>query len=1108
MSEALLPQRFDLVRHLGTGGSAQVYEVIDRESGRRFALKMFRCAAEQIAAVKSEFRAIGELRHPNLVGVGELFQHGDHVSFTMELVDGEDISTWFAAQQRAHPGERSPFERLRRALLGLAEAIGVLHRAHKLHLDIKPSNVLVTAAERVVLIDYGLIGSGGVGDDGRVIGTPAYVAPERLRSREIGAAADWYSMGALMFHVLTGMPLDEDDLADLASGELGASLPRTRLGDVPLGLADLAFALLDPDPTRRPTEAEIFRRLGGARGTDQISTAIPVEVTREVTAQNVERAVAATREAWATQRDATRCVALDGDPGAGKTRSLDAFCAEAAAGGALVVRATTHARERTAFHGLSDLVDALVELLRARPLAAQLELLPANAGDLATVFPAFARLSVIHSLPRSQALETLHASAADALARLLGAIGQRERTVIALHGIQWWDRDALVFLERVLPALAGARLFVVFTRRPGQGRAALVAKIWADSGLALTSVRVARSTPATGMPVHTSEHLTPLAHRLLDVITASVVPLPLAIASGLAELPVREVGPCMRELAVAGLVTASGGDVTLDDHASYTIDRILPEMRVEWRRRIAAALAQAGADPAAITRAYHAAQDREQTVIHALRAAPLAHARGAAELAAELYRFAIEAGADDVATRTAWVAAARDAGLSCAAGEELLVLAELEPARAREHRRLAGLLHLQAGEVERGLELLRATGVKIPRRDGTTLASLALARVFQRKRLRVGRRVSADPTRLAEVDSAWAVAGALALIDTMRGALVQQRCLQLALAAGEPGRAARAIASEAGFRAVNMTGLDEVEPLLAQASELATTAADPHAHAWIRACRGFAALLFGDWQVVIEEMTAADAQLAELPGTHWERAAIGHALVTAQFFSGDLGALAVTARRQVADSRRRGDRFGETGARVAGIIPLLARGDVAAARRQLDEAQQGGPRPKHLQSSLLALQQANVKLMLSDGPGALAVIDRALDELSLLARIPLFRILLHEAAARAALFAARAAEGPERVRLRARIEAELVRLEAEPLAWARALAELHRGGLAQLDGDAALAVRLRTGAAMQLDAIGMPMHAAFARTAAGQPPSWHRARLVPRWKELAALHAP
>ncbi|MFI5288842.1 MAG: serine/threonine-protein kinase, partial [Polyangia bacterium] len=227
-------ERFELRSRLGAGGMGVVYEALDRERDVRVALKTLRApSAEALLRLKREFRALQGLEHPNLVNLGELIEAAGQWFFTMELIDGIDLLTWVRpgseipslAQTADSPfGEvaqgaaRSPnavggtldLSRLRQAIAQLASGLFALHRAHKVHRDIKPSNVLVTPAGRVVLLDFGLIAEGfGDRDEGRVTGTPAYMAPEQSASDRVGPEADWYAMGVVLFEALTGrLPFD------------------------------------------------------------------------------------------------------------------------------------------------------------------------------------------------------------------------------------------------------------------------------------------------------------------------------------------------------------------------------------------------------------------------------------------------------------------------------------------------------------------------------------------------------------------------------------------------------------------------------------------------------------------------------------------------------------------------------------------------------------------------------------------------------------------------------------------------------------------------------------------------------------------------------------
>jgi len=696
--------RFDVIRRLGLGGSGEVYEVLDKRLGRHVALKTVRCAtAEQVAAIKAEFRAIRDLRHPNLVSIGELFQHGDRWSFTMELVEGKDLASWFGMHRTAAgsgqldtPGRA--IAELRSVLAELADAIRALHAIGKHHLDIKPSNVLVTSERRVVLIDYGLVGSGGVTDDGTMIGTLAYVAPERLSRQRVTDATDWYSFGVLVYQLLAGELPYGDDAATLQHlAKLKGPPSREPLEWAPPDLIDLVMDLLDADPQRRPGGDQIIDRLGARARmrTPHSSNSMPF------LAVAVPEATAAVETAFARAPTSASAVVIDGDAGTGKTATLDRFAADAAARGAVVLRSSAPAYELTAFRGLDGLVDALAEMLRGLSSAEQIETLPPTIGALARVFPELGRVpraQSMHDGEESHSIEAVHESAARALAGLLGALAQRRTVVIAIDDMHRWDGDALRLFERTSLLLPLRGLVVVATTRGHEGYGRDVHRLLAESGLELEVVQL-EASPADERAriLRAIERLTPTARRLLDVLAASAVPLEPSLAIAVARVPPAEAAACQQELARNHLVVASGA---LDEDARQVVlDRMVPPMIDDWRRRIAPALEEAGAELALIARAYFVAGDRARTAVAARAAAAECKTRGALELAAELLRMVIDVGEDTIEARLDWIAAAREAGQARDAATELVELAARDPDRGVEHRRLAGLLYLQIGDI-------------------------------------------------------------------------------------------------------------------------------------------------------------------------------------------------------------------------------------------------------------------------------------------------------------------------------------------------------------------------------------------------------------------------
>ncbi|HYU16591.1 MAG TPA: serine/threonine-protein kinase, partial [Candidatus Acidoferrum sp.] len=307
-------ERFEVVRPLGAGGMGIVYQVYDRERARTVALKtLHQREAWALYRLKREFRALADISHPNLARLYELVSSEGEWFFTMELVDGVDFITWVrgasaeaepeavrdtdmtatrpdrpgpglalvhrrsdsptlpSRQASAPPPEPSrpeSYDRLRDALRQLAEGVQALHEAGKLHRDIKPSNVIVDGSGRVVLLDFGLI-TDVARPDGEtskgyfLAGTVDYMSPEQAASGPVGPASDWYSVGTVLYHSLTGtLPFHGPPLTVLAEKQSRQPEPPEHLvSETPADLSELCGELLRLDPGARPAGNEILERL-------------------------------------------------------------------------------------------------------------------------------------------------------------------------------------------------------------------------------------------------------------------------------------------------------------------------------------------------------------------------------------------------------------------------------------------------------------------------------------------------------------------------------------------------------------------------------------------------------------------------------------------------------------------------------------------------------------------------------------------------------------------------------------------------------------------------------------------------------------------------------
>src|SRR5579875_1236805 len=253
--------RYRVLSRLGTGGMADVYLAEDQQLGRKVALKLLhRRFAEDpgfVERFRREAQAAAGLAHPNVVSVYDRGSYDGTYYIAMEYLPGRSLKQLIR--------QEAPLDPVRAIDIAvqILKAARFAHRRGVIHRDLKPHNVIVDDADNAKVTDFGIAraGASDMTETGSIMGTAQYLSPEQAQGHAVSAGSDLYSIGVVLYEMLTGrVPFDAESAVSIALKHVSETptAPTQLHAAIPVELEQIVMWALNKNPADRPHDAEQF----------------------------------------------------------------------------------------------------------------------------------------------------------------------------------------------------------------------------------------------------------------------------------------------------------------------------------------------------------------------------------------------------------------------------------------------------------------------------------------------------------------------------------------------------------------------------------------------------------------------------------------------------------------------------------------------------------------------------------------------------------------------------------------------------------------------------------------------------------------------------------
>jgi len=286
MFESFQGGRYKVTEELGEGGKGIVFKAEDSRLGRTVAIKVIKGEGldqQSFARFEREARATAGLSHPHIVTIYDMGQEGESHYLILEFVDGPSLRGLISSQ----PGGRCDLATTLRIGSQVCQALEYAHSHSILHRDIKPENIMITSEGVAKLMDFGLaraLGGPQLTQRGVIVGTAAYLPPEQALGKGSDARSDLYSLGCVLYEMVTGRPtFPGDDPVKVIFSHINdpPMMPRRIAAEIPEALEQVIVKLLAKDPDRRYQSAG---ELEEALKSIEVAEAAPAGVLAEAEA--------------------------------------------------------------------------------------------------------------------------------------------------------------------------------------------------------------------------------------------------------------------------------------------------------------------------------------------------------------------------------------------------------------------------------------------------------------------------------------------------------------------------------------------------------------------------------------------------------------------------------------------------------------------------------------------------------------------------------------------------------------------------------------------------------------------------------------------------------